>query len=48
VCEDCKNTGIIQSEEFALNASTWCGCPIGEEKRRRVAEIVERSRKKGR
>jgi hypothetical protein len=47
-CEHCKNTGIKRQGGFNLDASTWCGCPVGEERRRRVAEIVSRSVKKGR
>ena len=47
VCQDCKNTGIKwQGEDFGLDGSTWCVCPVGEAKRRRVAEVVERSLKK--
>ena len=34
-------------EEFGLNASTWCLCPIGEEKHRLVSETVRRLLAKG-
>lgn len=34
VCQDCNNCGIKrQNEEFYLDASTWCQCLTGEEKR---------------
>ena len=48
-CQHCKNTGIKgQDAEFNLSASTWCVCPIGEEKQRLVSETVRRSVAKGR
>jgi len=47
-CQDCKNTGIRQEEGFNLSASTWCSCPIGEEKQRLVSETVQKSVAKGR
>jgi hypothetical protein len=49
VCQHCKNTGIKwQDEEFNLSASTWCSCPVGEEKQRLVSETIRQSVTKGR
>jgi hypothetical protein len=46
MCQDCKNTGIKrQDEEFGLDASVWCTCPIGEEKMRLVIHSIPRSLK---
>src|SRR5689334_17854042 len=45
-CTFCNGTGIIHKSEFNMDSSVFCGCPVGEEKRRVVMKMVERSLKK--
>jgi hypothetical protein len=45
-CTFCHGTGVVLKIECNADLSVFCSCPVGEGKRQRVIQIVERSLKK--